>query len=92
MDLSWMAWTTPTALFFVGIAIGLIVMTTWEIVSPTVRRAGFLGFATSRGDRFFLALLSNAFLHLVWLGLIAAPVWIASILGVAWLVALIRWG
>jgi len=92
MDLAWMAWTTPTALFFTGIGMALVGMTLWEYARPTVRRRGLLGFATTRGDRFFLGLLSSAFIQLAWLGLLTAPVWIASVLCLCWLGALLRWG
>ena len=36
MDLSWMAWTQPTAIFFAVIASLLIVMSVWEYFSPGV--------------------------------------------------------
>lgn len=87
-----MAWTTPTLLFFVGIAAALLGMTVWEHFAPTTRGRGFLPFETTRGDRFFLGLLSSAFLHLAWLGLLTIPVWGASVLAVIWFVALLRWG
>lgn len=92
IDLAWMAWTLPTALFFVAIAIGLVTMTVWEYRSPTGRRRGLLPFATTRGDRFFLGLLGGAFFHLLWLALLAAPVWLATPLWLAALVIFLRWG
>ncbi|MEE4302050.1 MAG: DUF2160 domain-containing protein [Pseudomonadales bacterium] len=92
MDLAWMAWTLPTALFFAAIALGLVTMTAWEFVRPTERRRGLLPFATTRGDRFFLGLLAGAFFHLAWLGLLTAPVWIATLLWAVGLAALLRWG
>lgn len=87
-----MAWTTPTAIFFASIAGALLLMTVWETLRPTTRRRGLLPFATTRGDRFFLGLLSGAFLHLAWLCLLAAPVWIATALWLLSLPALLRWG
>lgn len=65
----WMAWTTPVAVFFTCIALMLIVMTVWEIKSPTVERKGFLPIATTRGDRLFIGLLTAAYLNLIWVGL-----------------------
>ena len=53
MKLEWMAWTVPTATFFITIALILAGMTVWEILSPTVLRRGFLPIATTRGDRLF---------------------------------------
>ncbi|MHA1545641.1 MAG: DUF2160 family membrane protein, partial [Alphaproteobacteria bacterium] len=34
MELSWMAWTWPTAAFFIFIATALTVMILWEKTSP----------------------------------------------------------
>lgn len=88
----WMAWTAPTATFFIAIGSALVVMTVWELLRPTQMRRGWLPMATSRGDRFFIALLSAAFLHLAWLGLITQSLWIASLLAVIWGVVVMRWG
>ena len=82
MNLSWMAWTPPTALFFVGIALALTTMGVLARVFPLNEpRVGVLGIATQRGDRLFLTLLGSAFIHLAWIGLApdAAPLWIASL-------------
>jgi predicted small integral membrane protein len=73
---SWMAWTTETALFFGFIAICLVAMTIWEVVSPGGDpRHGVLGLDTTRGDRLFISLLGSAFIHLAWLGLIGPNLW-----------------
>ena len=90
--MNWMAWTIPTALFFAGIAVALAIMTFWELLRPTELAKGFLPIATTRGDRFFIALLSAAFIHLLWLGTIADNLVVASVLSVIWAVALMRWG
>ena len=55
MNLSWMAWTTPTAAFFLIIFAMLVTMTVWEIRAPGgAPRKGILGFETTRGDRLLL--------------------------------------
>ena len=64
----WMAWTAPVAGFFTGIALMLVVMTVWEIRSPTVERKGFLPLRTTRGDRLFIGLLCAAYLNLAFVG------------------------
>lgn len=92
MDLQWMAWTLPTALFFTAIALMLAGMTVWELVSPTVERRGFLPMRTTRGDRLFIGLLGSAFIHLGWLAATEAPLWGASILALAWIIAVMRYG
>jgi predicted small integral membrane protein len=65
----WMAWTTPVAVFFTCIVLMLIVMTVWEIKSPTTLRQGFLPLQTTRGDRLFIGLLSAAYVNLAFIGL-----------------------
>lgn len=64
----WMAWTAPVAGFFTGIALMLVVMTVWEIKSPTLERKGFLPLRTTRGDRLFIGLLCAAYLNLAFVG------------------------
>ena len=90
--MNWMAWTPQTAIFFAAIAVALVVMTALELARPTRLARGFLPMPTTRGDRFFISLLSAAFIHLAWLGLASGPLWIASILSFAWALILMRWG
>lgn len=92
MDFEWMAWTLPTALFFITIALILTGMTIWEIVSPTVERRGLLPIATTRGDRLFIGLLGSGYIHLAWLGLTDISLYVATAISVVWMVALMRWG
>mgnify|MGYP000259430233 CR=1 FL=1 len=90
--LDWMAWTTPTALFFCGIGVALLVLTIWELRSPTVPRTGFLPIETTRGDRFFISLLSAAFLHILIVGLTDLPVWWMSVACILSTLVIMRWG
>ena len=90
--MSWMAWTLPTALFFVTIGMALVVMTLLELRYPTSQRQGFLPLSTTRGDRFFISLLSAAFIHLLFLGLLPGAVLWAPTVSVAWAVLVLRWG
>ncbi|MDH2326949.1 DUF2160 family membrane protein [Cereibacter sp. SYSU M97828] len=93
IDLEWMAWTTPTAIFFAVIAAMLAVMTALQIFWPTVERKGLLPMPTTRGDRLFLSLLLAAFLHLgfVWATDIEA-FWQPLALSVAFGVLILRFG
>ncbi len=76
MNLSWMAWTKPTAIFFVVIVCLLLLMSLWEFIRPGGGpRVGLLRFETTRGDRLFLSLLGSAFINLAWLGLVDANLW-----------------
>ncbi len=90
--MSWMAWTLPTAIFFGAIGFSLLVLTLWELKSPTILRKGLLPIATTRGDRFFISLLSAAFIHLLWLGLVDAPVYPATAVSVLVAAGLLKWG
>lgn len=82
--MAWMAWTLPTALFFLGVGIALTVMTLVELRWPTVDRRGWLPISTTRGDRFFISLLGSAFIHILWLAATDLPVSIASFLSVGY--------
>ena len=74
---SWMAWTTPVAVFFTCIVLMLIGMTVWEIRSPTTLRKGWLPMATTRGDRLFIGLLLAAYINLVFVG---SAEWLAELM------------
>ena len=91
VDLSWMAWTLPTALFFLTIFALLALMGLWERIRPGgAPRDGLLGFETTRGDRLFLSLLSAAFIHLAWLGLTDLSLWWAMGIALLWAMAIFR--
>jgi predicted small integral membrane protein len=100
---AWMAWTTPVAVFFTSIALMLVVMTVWELKSPTVERKGFLPIRTTRGDRLFIGLLGAAYVNLAfvavsermitWFGLEAEPsIWISFVASMALLALIMRKG
>jgi len=87
----WMAWTFPTAMFFLTIFGILSLMAVWEYASPGGNpRVGVLRFETTRGDRLFITLLGSAFIHLAWLGLVGAGLWWALALSVAYAIAVFR--
>ena len=99
----WMAWTLPVAVFFSSIVLMLIVMTVWEIKSPTAMRRGFLPLDTTRGDRLFIGLLGAAYINLIFvglsgklgvaLGLQADPsIWISFVISMGWIALVMRKG
>ncbi|MGB6542550.1 MAG: DUF2160 domain-containing protein [Xanthobacteraceae bacterium] len=92
MNLGWMVWTVPTAIFFVVIALVLVGMTVWQIVAPSPERRGFLPIPTTPGDRLFVGLTVSAYLHLAWIGLVGSSLWIMSIASVIWLVVVMILG
>jgi len=68
MGLSWMAWTWPTAAFFIFIGLAIAAMGVWEWKRPGGNpRRGILAIETTRGDRLFITLLGSAFINLAWL-------------------------
>jgi predicted small integral membrane protein len=90
--MSWMAWTWPTALFFIAIALLLAAYTVWAVRVPEVPRRGFLPMDTTRGDRLFVGLVASAYLNLAWAGLCAAPQSLAMLIWVPMLFVIGRWG
>ena len=90
--MAWMAWTLPTALFFLMIALLLITFTILAIKYPETPRLGVLRIETTRGDRLFISLLGSAFIHIGWLGMFGAPMlWAASIVCLIYAFAVFRW-
>ena len=74
-DLSWMAWTWETAIFFGFIAASLVILTLLAVYRPEVPRKGILGFPTTRGDRFFVSLLGAAYIHILYLRFGGVVLW-----------------
>src|SRR3981081_3768528 len=69
-NIAWMAWTMPTLIFFVLLAMTLAVMTLLAVAYPEAERVGILRIPTTRGDRVFIALIMTAVIHLLWIGLV----------------------
>lgn len=85
MDLAWMAWTWPTALFFVFIGACIGSMAVWERFRPGGDpRRGVFAIETTRGDRLFLTLVGSAFIFLGWLGVFGTPLWWPVAIAVLW--------
>src|SRR3977135_4290560 len=69
-NIAWMAWTLPTAIFFVLLSMTLAVMTWLAVAYPEAERVGILRIPTTRGDRLFISLILTAVIHLLWIGLV----------------------
>ena len=91
LDLSWMAWTWQTAIFFGAIAASLVVMTVWTSLRPTVPRVGILGIETTPGDRLFISLLGSSYICLATLFFFGPPLWWALGACVMYGAAVFRW-
>ncbi len=89
--MAWMAWTWPTAIFFIVIAAILITFTVLAIKFPETPRKGVLRIETTRGDRLFITLLGSAFLNLAWLGVIGANQPFALLVCLAYAAMVFRW-
>jgi predicted small integral membrane protein len=87
----WMAWTFPSAVFFLVILALITLMAFWESLSPGGSpRVGILRFETTRGDRLFLSLLGAAFIQLGWLAFVGSNLWWALGLSVIYAVFVFR--
>ena len=104
-NIAWMAWTIPTAIFFVLLALTLGVMTWLAVAYPEAERVGVLRIPTTRGDRLFISLVLTAVIHLVWIGLVGtdpiatlpigegveiSSLWLASVISLVTAVAVFR--
>ena len=69
-NIAWMAWTLPTAIFFVMLSMTLAVMTWLAVAYPEAERVGILRIPTTRGDRLFISLVLAAVIHLLWIALV----------------------
>jgi len=104
-NIAWMAWTLPTAIFFVLLSLTLGVMTWLAVAYPEAERVGVLRIPTTRGDRLFLSLIMTAVIHLVWIGLVGtdtivtvpvgegielSSLWLATVISLVSAVAIFR--
>jgi predicted small integral membrane protein len=104
-NIAWMAWTLPSAIFFVLLAATLAVMTWLAIACPEAERIGILRIPTNRGDRLFVSLSTAAVRHLLWIGFIGtdtlgtlpigegrelSSLWLATLISLVFAVAIFR--
>jgi predicted small integral membrane protein len=104
-NIAWMAWTLPTAIFFVLLAMTLAVMTGLAMAYPEAERVGILRIPTTRGDRLFISLIMAAVIHLLWVGFVGtdpiatlpigegidlSSLWLATVISLVSAVAIFR--
>jgi predicted small integral membrane protein len=104
-NIAWMAWTLPTAIFFVMLVATLAVMTWLAVAYPEAERVGILRIPTTRGDRLFISLIMAAAIHLLWIGFIGtdtiatvpvgdglelSSLWLATVISLVSAVAIFR--
>ena len=92
MGLSWMAWTWPTATFFIVLLLSIVGTGIWQHFSPGGNpRRGILGLDTTRGDRLFISWLGTGFINLAWLAFFGAPLWGGLALAIIWFIFVFRY-
>ena len=104
-NIAWMAWTLPTAIFFVLLSLTLGVMTWLAVAYPEAERVGMLRIPTTRGDRLFISLIMAAVIHLLWIGFVGtdtiatvpvgdgielSSLWLATVISLVSAVAIFR--
>ena len=104
-NIAWMAWTPPTAIFFVLLAGTLATMTWLAARYPEAERVGLLRIPTTRGDRLFISLITAAVIHLGWIGVVGteplttlpigegldvSSLWLATVISLGAAVAIFR--
>jgi predicted small integral membrane protein len=104
-SIAWMAWTLPTAIFFVLLSTTLAVMTWLAAAYPEAERVGILHIPTTRGDRLFISLIMTAVIHLLWIGFVGtdtivtlpigdgielSSLWLATVISLVSAVAIFR--
>jgi predicted small integral membrane protein len=105
-NIAWMAWTLPTAIFFVMLSMTLGVMTWLAVAYPEAERVGILRIPTTRGDRLFISLIMTAVIHLLWIGFVGtdpiatlpigeegieiSSLWLATVISLVSAVAIFR--
>jgi len=105
-NIAWMAWTLPTAIFFMLLALTLSLMTWLAVAYPEAERVGILRIPTTRGDRLFISLITAAVIHLLWIAFIGtdtiatlpigeegielSSLWLATVISLVAAVAIFR--
>jgi predicted small integral membrane protein len=105
-NIAWMAWTLPTAIFFVMLALTLATMTWLAVAYPEAERVGILRIPTTRGDRLFISLIMAAVIHLLWIAFVGtdsvatlpigeegtelSSLWLATVISLVSAVAIFR--
>ncbi len=91
-SLEWMAWTLPTAIFFVVVITLIVANTIIDLKRPIPDRKGFLPLVTDRGDRMYIGIIGCAFIVLIWMALTNVTLLGALGISLVWLILVLRWG
>ncbi|MCF8040396.1 MAG: DUF2160 domain-containing protein [Desulfohalobiaceae bacterium] len=90
---SWMYWTLPSLLAIGGLFAALLLMTVWDMIDPSTLRRGFFPIQTTRGDRFFIGVISMIAIFLIYLAFVGqTALWIPLSISIAWFALEGIWG
>jgi len=90
---SWMYWTVPSGLAIASLFAAIALMGVWDAVSPSLIRRGFFPIKTTRGDRFFIGIISMIAIFLLWLAFMGqTALWAPLTISVAWFAIEGIWG
>jgi predicted small integral membrane protein len=89
----WMYWTWQSGVAVGGLFAAIAFMAVWDAKNPSIPRKGFYPIHTTRGDRFFLGIISAIFILLLWLAFVGNTLLLVPTgIAVAWFAVQARWG
>ena len=89
----WMQWNIPSAIFFIALFLTLFGMAIWDGRRPSIRRKGFLPIDTTRGERFFISIITAMGIFILWFAFFKGSLlWIPVLLAAACFFFFGRWG
>ena len=89
----WMYWTWQSGLAVGGVFLCIAVLGVWDAKNPSIARKGFYPIKTTRGDRFFIGIITSILLFLLWLLIVGnSLLLIPSAIAVVWFLVQGRWG
>lgn len=89
----WMYWNPASAIFFGSIFCSIGLLTFWGTKKPDPGRKGFLPIETTRGDRFFIGVVSSIVIFLIWLAFFGKDLLlIPTIISAGWFFVEAMWG
>ncbi len=90
---SWMYWTLPSLLAIGGLFAAIALMAAWDMIAPSTLRRGFFPIQTTRGDRFFIGVISMIAIFLIYLAFLGqTALWIPLSISIAWFALEGVWG
>lgn len=90
---SWMYWTLPSGLAIASLFAAIALMAVWDMISPSAIRKGFFPIPTTRGDRFFIGIISMIAIFLLYVALVGqTALWIPLTISLAWFAIEGVWG